>query len=91
MCIFIVNPSWVNVYYVNPYLLIKLFEKLNIKVKRMKHSSIMQNWHPSDSYSRTHSDFRNAQKHCVDAFSRFSEILVDYPGLVHQSKEDEFH
>ena len=36
MCVyFIVNPSWVNIYYVNPYLLIKFFEKLNIKVKRM--------------------------------------------------------
>ena len=26
VCIFIVNPSWVNFYYVNAYLLMKLFE-----------------------------------------------------------------
>ena len=30
-----------------------------------------------NSYSRTHSEFRNAQKHCVDTLSRFSELLVD--------------
>ena len=41
-----------------------------------KESSVMPNWHHSDSYSRT--DFSNAQKHCVDVFSRFSELLVDY-------------
>ena len=54
----------------------------HIKVKRKippgKCFSIMSNWHPSDSYSRTHNDFRNAQEHCVDAFSRFSELVVDY-------------
>ena len=53
----------------------------HIKVKRKIPSGriflVMPNWQPSDSYLRTHSDFRNAQKHCVDAFSRFSELLVD--------------
>ena len=46
-----------------------------------KISSIMPNWYHSDSYSRIHSDFKNAQKDCVHAFSRFSELLVDYNNL----------
>ena len=41
----------------------------------------MPNWHPSDSHSRTHSDLRNSQKRCVGAFSKFSELLVDYKDI----------
>ena len=40
----------------------------------------MPHWHYSGSYSRARSDCRNAQKHCVEAFSRFSELLIDYLG-----------
>ena len=36
------------------------------------------NWHRSDSYSGTKSDFGNTEKHCVDAISKFSELQIDY-------------